>query len=260
MPELRIAVQIPNAHTPYAQMRNAWTEVEALGVDVLYNWDHFFPLSGDPDGLHLEAWTLLGAMAEATERIRIGTLVVCNSYRNPHLHADMARTIDHISGGRMILGLGAGWFERDYTEYGYDFKTAPDRLRDLRDSLPVIKERLGKLNPGPVNGHIPILIGGSGEKVTLRLVAQYADVWHGFGDPETVKRRYGILEEWCAKVGRNPAEIDRSHSVRKETLDLADAYADNGASEIVFQLAGPNYDYGPVKELIAWRDKRRAQG
>src|SRR5699024_438323 len=133
------------------------------------------------------------------------SLVTCNSYRNPDLLADMARTVDHISKGRLILGIGAGWFQKDYDEYGFEYGTRGSRLNDLADSLPRIEQRLGKLNPAPTR-HIPLLVGGGGEKKTLPLVARHASIWHGFGDVETARRKLAILDQHCAHVGRDPSE------------------------------------------------------
>jgi probable F420-dependent oxidoreductase len=195
---------------------------------------------------------LLAAMAADTCHAQIGALVTCYTYRNPHLLADMARTIDHISNGRFVLAVGSGWFERDYTEYGYEFGTAPERLRILRDGLPVIKERLSKLNPGPVNGKIPLMIGGSGEKVTLRLVAEHADMLNTFGPVDNFRHKNNVLNEWCEKVGRDPKDIERTVAIYPKDLDEADAFVEAGADHLIVMLGHP-FDLSAIEKVLARR-------
>jgi probable F420-dependent oxidoreductase len=227
-----------------------------MGVDVIFNWDHFFPLSGKPDGKHFECWTMLGSWAEITHRVEIGALVTCNSYRNPELLADMARTVDHASEGRLILGIGAGWFERDYDEYGYEFGTAGSRLADLREALPRIESRFEQLNPPP-RRKIPVLIGGGGEKKTLRYTAEHADIWHGFGQPDLIRHKNEVLDEHCADIARDPTEIERSCGSSARRIELADQLVEAGVSLITLGFDGDTgYDFGPVGEWLAWRDER----
>ena len=255
MDELRIGVQVQPQHASYDSMRRAWAAIDELGADMIFTWDHFFPLNGDPDGLHFESFALQAAMAEVTERAQIGALVMCNSYRNPSYLADALRTVDHISGGRLIVGLGSGWFQRDYDEYGYEFGTAGSRLRALKRDLPVFKDRLTRLNPPPA-GPMPLLIGGSGEKVTLRIVAEHADMWHGFGDVDRYKAKSDVLAGHCAAVGRDPDSVTRVWAVPAGNLERADALHAAGVGVLTISVSGPDYDLGPVRELLQWRDER----
>jgi len=253
---MKIAAHLHPQQASYNQIREAAVAAEEIGVDIIYNWDHFYPLYGDPDGAHFEAWTMLASWAEVTNRVEIGCLVTCNSYRNPQLLADMARTVDHISKGRLIMGIGAGWFERDYDEFGYEFGTAGSRLLALRDDLPKLIDRMAIGNPAP-NRRIPILIGGGGEKKTLDYTSRHADVWHSWWGDEW-QRKNSILDDWCAKNGRDPAEIKRSVGVDTDKVDDWDAlFGELGAAnvhEVTIGRGGPDYDLDLLPRFIHWRD------
>jgi probable F420-dependent oxidoreductase len=254
---VRVGVQVSNQHAPYSLIRDTVRELEDLGVDVIFNWDHFFPLTGDSDGLHFEAWTMLGALAEQTSRVEFGPLVNCNAYRNPDLQADMARTLDHISGGRFIFGTGSGWFERDFTEYGYPFGTPGSRLDALATDLPRIRERWTKLNPAPTRD-IPILIGGGGEQKTLKIVAEHADIWHSFADPDTLVRKLDVLRHWCEVAGRDMSEIELSTGTTVRgmgSLDQVSLEKYHALGVTLFEMAiNAGSDLAPVRSLLAWRD------
>lgn len=274
---IRVGVQLQPQHTSYQDFAAAVTACEGAGVDTLWTWDHFYPLYGSGDGgdafneappspsplrgAHFEGWTLLAAMACLTRRAEVGLLVGCNSYRNPELVADMARTIDHISGGRAILGLGSGWFEKDYLRYGYEFGTAPSRLRDLGANLPRVEARLAALNPPPIRSPLPIMIGGGGERVTLKLVARHAHMWNGFGPPESFARKNAILDGWCREVGRDPAEIERTVLINSQSLEapVLEAFVEAGATHLILGMDWP-YPLERVERLLAWRRARGGAG
>lgn len=258
---VRIAVQLHPQHADYVGIRDAVLRAEGLDVDIAYNWDHFYPLYGEPDGKHFEAWTMLAAWAEQTSRIEIGCLVTCNSYRNPNLLADMARTVDHISDGRLILGIGSGWFERDYEEYGYEFGAAGTRIDLLGHNLPLIRDRWTRLNPAPTRD-IPILIGGTGPKKTLRHTARHADVWHAmFPDgPDDLRLPVEALLGWCTEFDRDPAEIEWALGLEpddgKRVLDThAEEYLSMGFTQFTYGTEGPDYSFDGLEDWLSWRDE-----
>ena len=263
-----------------APMRKAWVEADAMGVERIYTSDHFFvPTRDDLEASHrkagdikddnairieapqdadakiFEGMSIQAAMAVTTKHAEIGCLVIANPYRNPNLLADMARTIDHLSGGRYVLGVGAGWHRRDFDEYGYDFGTVGTRLRNLERDLETIKARWVKLKPPPIR-KIPILFGGGGEKVSLRIVAQHVDEWHYFGTPEQLKHKASVLDDWCAKVGRNPAEITRCIAVGHGLDEGAplEEFVAVGFTHFIAAFTGPEWDLRPLERLLAWRD------
>ncbi len=262
---IRVGVQIAPQHASYPVLRDAVRRMEDLGVDLVMGWDHFFPLTGDADGAHFEAFTVLAAIAEQTSRVEFGPLVSATPFRNPDLVADMARTIDHISAhdtgtGRFILGLGAGWNERDFAEYGYPFGTVGSRLGDFEAAVPRIRERLGALVPPPTR-RIPILVGGGGERRTLRVVAQQADMWHAFGDVATLARKTRVLAEHCRAIGRDVDEIEFSTGTSVRGLgvgdpETAERFVELGFTTFIVAITPPELDDRALRALLRWRDAR----
>ncbi len=246
---IKVGAQLhPQTHR-LADLRAAWREAEQLGVDSLWVWDHFFPpLYGEPTDPHFEGWTLLSAMAADTERASVGMLVSCVSYRNLDLLAHMAMTVDHLSNGRLVLGLGSGWMERDYLEYGYEFGTVRSRALAMRAAIPVIRTRLALLVPQAI-GPVPILIGGVGPTITLPTVAAHAEAWNASGPPEVFAAINERLNECCAEIGRDPATIERTVAIRDEQIDMWQDYAEAGADHLIVMVPSP-YDLGPLQHLL----------
>jgi probable F420-dependent oxidoreductase len=247
----KIGVHLRPQHTTIQALRAAWQAADAIGVESITVWDHFYPLQGDPGGAHFECWSLLAAMACDTRQAQIGALVSAISYRNPDLLADMARTVDHLSGGRLFLGLGAGNSERDHLAYGYGWAPPAERLGTLRDGLTRIKSRLPQLNPPPL-GPLPIMVAGGGEQVTLKLVAQFADMSNTSGAPDVVRHKNQVIDDWCAKVGRNPAEIERTSNIAIGAVERMDEFVKAGAQRLQIQLDHP-FDLKPVEQALELR-------
>jgi probable F420-dependent oxidoreductase len=248
----KVGVTIHPQQCSIQQLRDAWRRADELGVDSIWFWDHFFPLYGNPNGNHFECWSLLAAAAVDTRAPQIGPMVSCIGYRNPDMLASVAATVDQLSGGRLVLGLGAGWFERDYAEYGYEFGETRDRVRTLKEALPRIKRRIERLHPGPA-GRMPILIAGSGEQVMLRLVAEHAQMWNSISSAEEYAHKSALIDEYCARIGRNPAEIERTANVGAQTAKTVDEWLKAGLQHFVARLAYP-FDTKDLQRLLKMRD------
>jgi probable F420-dependent oxidoreductase len=246
---VKVGVQFHIQGSTIPQLRSAWRTADQLGLDSIWIGDHFFPVYGPKDAYWYEPYTLLAAMAVETERAQIGALVTCNGFRNPDLLADMSRNIDHLSDGRFVLGIGAGGQPRDFAEYGYDFGTAASRLVDLERALPRIKSRLHQLSPRPL-GAVPVLVGGGGEATTLRITAAHADVWNWFGPVDSWAAKSKRLDEWCARLGRDPRSIERTVAFHDDTsLGSWPDFADAGATHLIVGLPPP-FDFRAISRLL----------
>jgi probable F420-dependent oxidoreductase len=248
----KVGVTIHPQQCTIQQLRDAWRRADELGVDSIWFWDHFFPLYGNPNGNQFECWSLLAAAALDTRAPQIGPMVSCVSYRNPDLLAYIAGTVDQLSGGRLVLGLGAGWFHRDYAEYGYNFVETRDRVRLLKEVLPRIRQRITRLKPGPA-GPMPILIGGGGERVMLRLVAEHAQMWNSLGSPQEFARKSAVLDDWCGRIGRDPKEIERTANCGGLTPKVVDQWLAAGLQHFVLRLAYP-FETRELERVLKLRD------
>ena len=290
---VRFGIQTPQQNGSWEEMVTLWREVDSLGFDSAWVFDHFLPIFSDPTGPCLEGWTSLSALAMVTRNVRLGVMVTGNTYRHPPVLAKMATTVDIISQGRLILGLGGGWFELEHKTFGMPFPRVGERLQRLDEALTVItrlwtEERVtfagryyqltdALLNPRPVQQPRPsILVGASGEKVALEIVARHADIWNSFGSPEVFQKKIAVLTEHCRKIGRDPNTIEKSVLLQMTLTDdpeikrkaLGDEgwgmlagspadikqqierYVEVGVTHIIISVYAP-YDYAALRRFAA---------
>lgn len=290
-----------NQYTTWSAMRDIAIEAERLGADALWTWDHLYPIFGDPHGPMLEGYMVLGGWSQVTEHADLGLMVGANTFRNPGLVVKQVTTLDHLSAGRAVLGIGAAWFEPEHTAFGFDFGASPgERLARLDEAVTLMRDMLDggpatargeayratdlRNAPPPVRERLPILIGGGGERKTLRTVARFADVWNlANSTPDEARHKVEVLHRWCEEIGRDPSEIRHSLSlgpivIRDDPAEAdrvvatmrernggmtrpmpamsgaawterCQAYVDAGFSDFVFHLAAP-YDAETLERFL----------
>lgn len=266
---MRIGFQLWPQNTTWPAMRDAAQLADRIGIDSVWTWDHFYALSGEEERPNFEAWQILPALAAVTQRVHLGAMVSGITYRHPAVMANMVATLDVISNGRAICGIGAAWNQTEHKAYGIDLGTPGERSRRFAEGAKIIRALLdgervtfnGKyytlkdavLNTRPVQKRLPIMIGGGGEQKTLLTTARYADMWHGFGPPATMAHKIEILRQHCVDVGRDPSEIEPyggSWLVIRDTK----AEAEGVLAEIAKHHPGmtrPNAFIGTVDEVAA---------
>jgi F420-dependent oxidoreductase-like protein len=271
--KLRFGIKTAQQYTSYDDILRVWLEADSIPIiEHAWAFDHFIPLGLDPTGPQLEGWTLLGALAARTERLRVGLMVTGNTYRHPAVLANIGATVDHISHGRLDFGIGAGWNELESSMYGIPLYTPGERIRRLGEACEVIKRlwtetianfdgkyyqlKVARCEPKPIQKpYPPYVIGGSGEQLTLRIVAQYANIWNFAGGPvDTFRHKIEVLEGHCEAIGRDPSTVERSIQAFTNYDNLAETregilpYIEAGATHIILNLRAP-YPEGIVHRL-----------
>lgn len=283
---LRFGIKLTPQFTTIEKLRGVWKIADAAGFDSCWTFDHFAAIGGDDHtGDVFEGWALLAAMAEATERVRIGCMVTGNTYRHPAVLAKLATTVDHLSGGRLEFGLGAAWAEVEHTMLGLEFGTVRERMDRFAEALTIIRSlwtepkttfdgkhyqlRDAVANPKPVQRpYPPIWVGGSGRRRTLRITAEHADAWNATGSgPEEYAELSEVLDRHCADFGRDPAQIRRTiqlrlgeHATNPEgLLPIVESYARVGAGEVIIVL-GPGQGIADAEAVAALLPRLRSIG
>jgi F420-dependent oxidoreductase-like protein len=267
---------VTDQNLPWSTLRERWRLFEALGFDSAWDCDHFIQPSR-PTGPYFEAWTLLAALAAVTDRIRIGVLVSCNTFRHPSLLAKEALTVDHVSNGRLELGLGAGWYEPEHPMFGIDMPPPAELVGRYREAVELVdgllrndttsyagrfyQVREAPMRPRPVQQPRPPLMLAAHKRKMLRIVAEYADTWNSFGTVDEMRDRNAILDEHCADIGRDPHSITRSlygwaammpHDPWESVdafQDMVGRYAEAGVNE--FLIDQPRPEQQSVLERVA---------
>ena len=255
--ELKMGVLPWGQYTDWPSLQRAGQRADELGYDSLWTWDHLYPIQGDWRGPIFEGYLTLAGWAGVTSHVTVGLMVGANTFRNPALTTKMVTTLDHISGGRAILGIGGAWFGREHEAYGIEFGSGfGERLDWLDEAVDLMRQMLHqeeatargvyyhakrvRNNPAPLQDHLPILIGGDGEKKTLHTVAKYADAWNTGGSVEFVRHKDEVLRRWCQEVGRDEAEIERTLGLG--LVLLRDDPAEARRVEAAIRKHHPGYD------------------
>ena len=283
--ETRLGVLLWSQATDWDDFERAAVRVDELGYDHLWTWDHLYAIFGDPYQPIFEGYASLAAWAKVTSRTRLGLLVGANTFRNPGLVAKLVTTLDHISGGRAILGIGGAWFETEHTEYGIEFGASPGTrlrwmdeavvaMRDLLDGRTVTSPPDGRYRfrelrmiPGPVQEHLPIMIGGSGERKTLRSVAKVADMWNAMGGVEKLRHKISVLRVHCEAVGRDFSEIELTvgckpiiRSTQAEARRVWEAQMEHNRTPMANVESDSTFWVGTPEQVAARMIERRELG